>query len=131
MSQGAGDGGSDGDFHLTDRLFGQGDYIAFQEPAVGGQGLFAGAADVDDVFRTPEPPGDCEVLPVVGDAGVRHQAVVVRPDAQNVLADGQEGPAGGACEPAVLGVARIALGPAGDGLGVDVGLGLVDLALVL
>ena len=86
--------------------------------------------DMDDIFRTTEAPDHGVFFQLIGEAGGDPQTVVFRINAQNGLGNAQEGPAGGAGEPAVFGVTGIAGSSAGDHLGIAVGLGFVDLGFV-
>ncbi len=92
--------------------------------------LDAGAVHHLDVQRlVPEPARGGESLPRGGNAGINAQAVVVGPDAQDVLGRGVVSPGGGAGKP---GDARSAGALAENAVGVlriDVGLTAADLGL--
>lgn len=60
---------SDGGFNLNRRFAGQGDNISVDLDTVGCQAVYAGAADMDDVFGAPEFSGHGELVPVVGHTG--------------------------------------------------------------
>ena len=75
--------------------------------------------------------GDGEAGQRVWDAGVDLQAVQRGLHTEDVLADIEEGPGGGAGQPAVLCLAEGRGVDAGDHLAVDIRLGAVDLGDVL
>ena len=70
--------------------------MAIHGLAVHGHTGLAGAPHVNHILGAPELPGDGVFLPVVGNAGLNPQTLVVRVNTQDGLGDGQEGPAGGA-----------------------------------
>ena len=85
----------------------------------------------DVVHSTAEAAGHGEAGQGVGDAGVYLQAVQGGLDAQNVLADVEEGPCRRTGQPAVFGFAEGGGVLTGYHLAVNVGLGAVDLGDVL
>ena len=112
--------------------FGDGDQVAGNRLAVERDFfdafLDAGAVHHLDVqCLVPEPAGGGEALPRGGDAGIYAQAVVVGPDAQDVLGRGVVRPRGGTGEP---GDARGAVAFAVNAMGVlriDVRFAAADL----
>ena len=111
------------------RLAGKGDHSAADRNAVSSDCCISGAANMDMVFRSPETAYDGIFLPVIGDAGLDPQTVIVRINTQDRLRNGEEGPTGGSGEPAVLGMTGSAGGPACDHLCVAIGFCLVDFGL--
>ena len=90
-----------------------------------------GILDGDLVGRAAETTGHLVAIPLGGDAGIDLQASPVRLDAQDVVADDVEVPRSSAGQPGVLSLAEVLRVLAGDHLGVDVGLHLVQVGNLL
>ena len=90
-----------------------------------------GVFHLDLIPGAPIQTGEAEALYVRGDAGVDLQPVQAGLHAEDGLGNAQEGPGGGAGEPAVFALAEAGSVPAGDHLAVDIGLSAVDVADVL
>src|SRR5574344_2316877 len=85
----------------------------------------------DRVLAVAEAARDREALPVLRNARIDDETVVVRTDAEDELRDGVPVPRRRAGEPRVLRLARLRRVASGDHLRIDVGLDLVELRLLL
>ena len=80
-----GKGSLQADFHLNGILAAQRYDVAIHGLAVHGHTGLAGAPHVHHILGAPELPGDGVFLPVIGNAGLNPQTLIVRVNTQDGL----------------------------------------------
>ena len=95
--------------------------------SVEGQTALSAPAHAYFVFRVPETAVYAESVPIIWNARDQLEPVILRPYAEQILADGEPVPGGGTGEPAVLRLSRLCGILSCHHLGIYVRLHLVQL----